>query len=183
MCRARERKLCFLRVQRIREKCFWFCIWSVKYFPKKERQTEGHHNQKEWGHQTNESRKIEKKGKLWVYWPWARLNDFLTKLMQSLSKWASTDVLFGLCSKLPGIPHKSMSYSAVGTILCGRNTRISYESGVHPEYHASGHQSMHKTPWEAFWVGCAATQHPFMVKQTSTYGMCLSPLGPTHTPP
>lgn len=127
--------------------------------------------------------KDRKKGKLWVYWPWARLNDFLTKWMQSLSKWANTDVLLGLCSKLPGIPHKSMSYSAVGTILCGRNTRISYESGVHPEYHASGHQSMHKTPREAFWVGCAATQRPFMVKQTRTYGMCLSPLGPTHTPP
>lgn len=124
-----------------------------------------------------------KKGKLWVYWPWARLNDFLTKLMQSLSKWASPDVLFGLCSKIPGIPHKSMCYSAVGTILHGRHTRISYESGVHPEYHASGHQSMHKAPWEAFSVGCAATQCPFMVKQTRTYGTCLSPLGPTHTAP
>lgn len=39
-----------------------------------------------------------------VYWPWARLNYLLTKLIRLLSKWAVTDTFYVLCAKISGIP-------------------------------------------------------------------------------
>lgn len=100
--------------------------------------------------------------------------------MQSLSKCASTDAL---CSKIPGLPHKSISYSAEEP--CGKNRRIGYDSGVDPEFRASGHQSMNNTRGSLLSGLCSQTASIYG-KQPRAQGMCLSPVGPTyytHIPP